>query len=82
MIKRKRKANKQAIIRGLEFYRDLGENDLIVMDKTTGYATGAIFSASAYPLSKIELQQYWVNKCLNNYVKWALVDTECTRVTK
>lgn len=82
MIKRKRRANKQAIIRGLEFYRDWEGNDLIVMDRTTGYLRGAIFPASAYPLSKSELQYYWVNKDLSGYSKWALTDTGCTRVKK
>lgn len=82
MIKRKRKVNKQATIQGLEFYRDWEDNDLIVMDRTTGYSLGAILPASAYPPSKSELQHYWVNKNLSEYSKWALTDTECTRVTK
>lgn len=82
MIKRKRKVNKQAIVQGLEFYRDWAADDLLVMDRNTGYASGVVLPASAYPISRLELQRFWLNRNLTYLGKYPLVLTACTRVKK
>ena len=82
MIKRKRKINKLAIVQGLEFYRDWAEDDLLVMDRTTGYTSGVVLPASTYPTSRLELQQYWLDSNLAHLYKYPLAHTACTRVKK
>ncbi|QQK88446.1 hypothetical protein [Providencia phage PSTRCR_114] len=82
MIKHKRKVNKLAIVQGLEFYRDRAEDDLLVMDRATGYTSGVVLPASAYPTSRLELQRRFLNRNLTHLGKYPLVLTACTRVKK